>query len=310
MSASGPRPPRERLRRTPHGPVPLLRRAARDRRDRGGVPSRGVHDRVRAARRPPPGHAARAHDRSLLRAHGRRRAGLLPHLGVPAVPADGRGGVRRPRRATAALVRPSPPVADLPRVLGGVRRHHALRRDLDAHRGRPQHPRVLLPRAPLRHGHRDRERAARVPRARGHLAVVDARGGVELLSLPAPLRRAHAPARGRPRSATRACGSSSGCWCCSTRSASAGARSCTGVCRTTRRSASSATTGCPPTSTCSRSAWDSPWCAPGPTRAASPSPSSSGSAGSTGCGGSPPRCASRPCRSGSGCRPGSCSSTA
>ena len=49
--------------------------------------------------------------------------------------------------------------------------------------------------------------------------------------------------------------------------------SCTGVCRRARRSGSSATTGCPRTSTCSRSAWGSPSCARGPTAASGRCPS-------------------------------------
>ena len=68
-----------------------------------------------------------------------------------------------------------------------------------------------------------------------------------------------------------------------------GARTCTTARRRARRSRSSATTGSRPTSTCSRSAWGSPWCGRGPRRARSARRCSRRSAASTGCGGCSPR---------------------
>ena len=62
------------------------------------------------------------------------RAGVLPDLGFPAVPADGRGRVRRPAPARRALVHAPPLPAHLPGVLGGVRDHHGVLRDRDADR--------------------------------------------------------------------------------------------------------------------------------------------------------------------------------
>ena len=68
-------------------------------------------------------------------------------------------------------------------------------------------------------------------RARRDLAVVDARGRGELLHLPAVLRRAAAQARDRARPRVAVPARARRCSACSTRSASCGARTCTGACR-------------------------------------------------------------------------------
>ena len=233
----------------PRGPVPVLRRPARDRRAHGRVPPRGVHHRVRAARRA----AARARiTRCMIghyfARHGRGRAGLLPDLGVPAVPADGGRRVRGPApAATCARTPATASCGSIPAYWVAFVMHHAVLRDL---RCRSPAAAASSSTSSSIHlydtGSAVVNGAARVPRARRHLAVVDARGRGQLLHLPADLRRAAAPARHAAATATSRL---------PPRAADArralrdqrrvARRTCTTARRRARRSRSSATTGCP-----------------------------------------------------------------